>query len=169
MDPILKCWLLQTFFDLGSPGSSIVAEEMRSFRKQLESKYTLGDTNFLDRNDPQVITIRANTADMLSRISETPKDIYVSRIQPRVKKAIDATIKLPRVEWTGILLRSNDQSWNVHCPKPLVKGDLGILRKNDQGNVHVQVIGISDGKSSRVASDAAGLSEGKPVFLINRE
>jgi hypothetical protein len=169
MDPILKCWLLQTFYDRGAPGSSIVAEEMRGFRSQFESKYTLGDTNFLDRSDPQVTTIRANTADLISRIFESPKDLYVERIQPRVEKAINETIKLPRIEWCGLLLRSIDNSWNVQASEPPAKGELAVLQKSDKGNLQLEVIGVSDGKSLKIEQDRLIYMEGRPVFLIAQE
>jgi hypothetical protein len=170
MDAILKCWLLQAFYDRGAPGSSILTEELRSFRRQLESKYTLSDTNVLDRGDPQVTTIRANTADLLNRISNSPKDVYLERIKPRVRKAIDETVQLPRIEWCGLLLRSFDGTWKVESVgSPQAKGELALLGKNDEGELQLDVIGAFDGKSFALTQDRLSYLEGRPVFLIAQQ
>jgi hypothetical protein len=170
MDPILKCRLLQVFFDRAAPGSSIVAEELAPFRAALESKYSLEDTNFLDLSDPQVATIRANIVDLLNRVPDSPKYVFANRIQPRVQKIMDGNARLPKLNWVGSLFRAQNGEWSVRSTgsaQPGTQLDVAVVDKSESGTPTFEKIGTLNGKEFRLLRPASELyREGRPVLLL---
>lgn len=190
MDPVLKCRLLQVFYDRSAPGSSILTEELRGFRTGIESTYALEDVNFiadvsLSKDDAHAADaehaaiVRTNTEELLRRsplpkgTSNAPPSIasaYVERIRPRVDKFNNGSMRLPRFRWRAGLFKTADGQWILRTEDAVgdaPRGELAIFRRGGDGEPSFEIVGTTEGNVTRLQQRGSSqFREGKPVLCI---
>lgn len=187
LDPILKCRLLQVFYDRAAPGSSILAEELGGFRAALESKYALEDVDFINfsatydelpQEDPRVAeaaqaaNIRATTADLLQRVPAV-RTIYLDQIRPRVDDIANGSKRLPRLQWHASLFKNASGGWSIRLPAGASRasnGTLVVIGRGAGGEPIFETIGTATGGALRLEQlKSPNLREGRPVLLVETQ
>ena len=171
VDPIFKFVLLKTILDQGKLGSSVLAEELAEFEKTLKF---VGDVlpageevNWYATRDTTVEQFRILMRSRLDRIVDHPKDVYKTRINPRLQTMAENKVPLPSLTWVGILLKDPDgERWTCKLMSDKTKqsGDL-LVRPIASDGKFITVGSLSAGKAQLRATEPRNMIEGRPVWL----
>lgn len=169
IDPILKCGLMQVMIAAVKPGSLILAQEMQEFEDAITTDTDLSDVNWLSMDDGLVKTARGLTQGNLARVTQTPREIYVSRIEPRVRESFSERPKLTKLVWVGALSKNTEGTWQCIFASetdPDLSGELVIRDFSDPTNTRFISIGHrKQGKTVLDGSQLPQLTDGRLVFI----
>ena len=170
IDPLLKGFLLQEFVRVGKRGSLYLASDLRSLEQLIGGVGNLTTVDWLDSESQTIDQKRLAFGNILDKIREHPKDIYLKRIQPKVAKMHSSKSPLSEMTWIGSLMKDEEgSSWTCELGK-----DAGILSgelwtRNFTGSSASSFVKVGRLAQGKVQLDVALVGkhlEGRPVWLI---